>query len=145
MIRTLALTFAALVGSCAPKNCAPPETSTPESVAVESCEERISWDGRSSVHVVRAPYYEAQEHLDGGSPVNIGSNGFDHVAGHYSSRGGVFKAGPRLSVGSNINYDCTNYTVTGRGSSSAGAEYPLQPGLTVQYSGCGGLCLVFAE
>lgn len=145
MIIKLAFAGVALFSSCVPARCNPSVPSAPVAPVETNCEGTISWDGRSPVNVIRVPDYEAQSHLDNGGVVNIGTNGYEHVAGHYSSHGAVFRNGPRLGVGSVINYDCTNYVVTGRGSASAGDMFNFQPGLTVQYSGCGGVCLVFAQ
>jgi len=44
-----------------------------------------------------------------------------------------------------VMFDGERFTVTGRDSSVPGAWPPLEPGLTVQYSGCGGVCLVRAR
>lgn len=144
MIRTIAFSFAALISSCVPKECAPPTISMPESSVEQKCEDTISWDGRLRVHVVREST-NSQTALDNGNAVNMGYSGHDFVAGHYSSHGAIFRSGPNLSNGDVINYDCRSYTVTGRTSASYGDYWIFRAGLTVLYSGCGGVCLVFAE
>lgn len=142
MIRTLA--FASVAGLAALGGGGPRCTPEPPSPS-PTCEETISWAGRSPVHVVRVPGGPGQNHLDRGRAVNIGVDEYHHVAGHYSSHGSIFRSGPSLDVGENINYDCENFTVVGRGAHYPGAEIDLRLGLTVQYSGCGGVCLVYAD
>lgn len=140
MIRNLAFAGAVFFGGYLPSGCTPappPDLGT--------CEETISWSGRTPVHVERAPDYDPQALLDQGNAVNIGQEGYDHVAGHYSTHGAIFRKGKSLKTGDPVWYDCTPYVVTGRGSSHAGVVFEFQPGLTIQYSGCGGVCLVFAE
>lgn len=167
MLRSLSFGFAALLGGCGGFQQCAPVTPAPESVQYQqpvpdeaggyvapaapaapqgdSCDGRISWDGRSPVRVIRSIAESAQHLLDQGNAVNIGESGYDHVAGHYSSHGSIFRAGTNLDRGDVIVYDCRSYTVSGRDSASAGDPLPWNPGLTVQYSGCGGVCLVFAS
>jgi hypothetical protein len=109
---------------------------------------QISWEGRPAVAVVAmngAPLSDVQAALDRGQVVDIGYEGHHHVAGHYSSHGSVFAAGPNLDPGEEIRFDGDVYVVTGRDSAPAGAVWTFQDGLTVQYSGCGGACLVRAR
>ena len=112
---------------------------------------KVSWDGRSPVGYVTIPITDgastqrAQDALDAGLVVEIGQPGKRQVAGHRSSHGGVFSSGPGLEVGDWVQFDGETFHVTGRDSSVPGAWPPLQPGLTVQYSGCGGVCLVRAQ
>lgn len=118
---------------------------TPNKPAPTVCEETVSWDGRSPIGVNRVDAWDAQWHLDNGEAVNIGWDGQDYIAGHRSSHGSVFRSGPRLDPGDKINYDCQTFVVTGRGSSYAGALFNPPVGLTIQYSGCGGVCQVYAQ
>lgn len=153
MIRNFAFSAVALLGSCgAVDQCAPvpPGPAPTEEVAVASensdCNNTISWHGRSPVHVPKSrDDREITRLIDSGNAVNLGLPGQAHVAGHYSSKGAIFRSGPTLSVGDSIEYDCQQYTVTGRGSASAGTPWRGRDGLTVQYSGCGSVCLVFAQ
>jgi hypothetical protein len=91
-----------------------------------------------------APLADVQAALDRGLVVDIGYEGHHHVSGHYSSHGSVFAAGPNLDVGEAVYFDGDVYVVTGRDSGRAGDVVTLREGLTVQYSGCGGACLVRA-
>lgn len=109
---------------------------------------QISWEGRPAVGVVAMngqPLSDVQAALDRGLVVDIGYEGHHHVAGHYSSHGSVFAAGPNLDPGEDVWFDGEAYTVTGRESAPAGAKVVFTEGLTVQYSGCGGACLVRAR
>jgi len=140
----------ATLASCVGAQCADQVTPDAAQEVVEtasdsSCNETISWDGRSAVHVMRVSWRNAQRYLDQGNAVNIGTPGHAHVAGHYSTHGSIFRSGPTLNAGDIIHYDCTDYRVTGRGSAATGSYMTWRPGLTVQYSGCGGACLVFAQ
>lgn len=141
MIGKITIALASLIGGCV-EECAPQRQPAP----VQNCDERISWDGRSPVRVVREKN-NVQAVLDRGNAVNMGYSGHDFVAGHYSTHGAIFRAGNNLSNGDVINYDCRNYVVTGRATSYYGAYQTFRAGLTVIYSGCGNgrVCLVFAR
>lgn len=110
-----------------------------------SCVDTVSWDGRPPMHVMRSDWRQAQRFLDAGKAVNIGVPGYDLVAGHYSSHGSIFRTGPNLQVGDPIDYNCRTYYVTGREAGVAGQWFEWREGLTIQYSGCGSVCLVFAQ
>lgn len=108
----------------------------------------ISWEGRSPVEVVWISastgegLQRAQAALDDGLVVDVGEPGRHHVAGHFSSHGAVFRAGPNLVPGAEVRFDGAVYVVTGTESARAGDPPNWREGLTVQYSGCGGVCLV---
>lgn len=148
ILRSATLAVATLIGGCSQFNsCAPAAPAKQEVVAPRggNCSGTISWDGRSPVRVVGGNDATAQRLLDAGNAVNIGQPGYDHVAGHYSTHGSIFRSGPGLAMGDHINYNCKDYTVNGRGSSAASRQWVFRAGLTVQYSGCGSVCLVFAQ
>lgn len=144
--RNLALfSFAPLLSLCTPDRCAPaPATVEKEAPAV--CENVLSWHGRSPVNVPHASA-PAQGLIDQGNAVNIGWDGSEYIAGHYSSHGSVFRSGPSLSGGDEINYDCQTYVVYDRASAHAGDDLGdfIREGLAIQYSGCGGVCVVYAR
>lgn len=137
-MRAWLLALPLILSSC-PQRCVPAGPGT------------VSWEGRSPVEYVTIPIVDdasqarAQKALDAGKVVEIGEPGYRQVAGHYSSHGSVFHAGPELDVGDWVQFDGETFTVTGRDSAQPDTWPPLQPGLTIQYSGCGGLCLVRAK
>lgn len=157
-IKIFSIGIMTFMASCAPQcmpapDGAPPIPDAPgveieqpltEAPAVD-CNNKIQWAGRTPVQVVHVGYESAQGYLDRGNAVDIGYDGHAHVAGHYSSHGAIFHSAAGLGSGDVINYDCVSYTVYGRGSAKAGEWFTYRSGLTVQYSGCGSLCLVFAR
>lgn len=161
IFRATLVGLSALLGSCgAMPRCAPINAPQVASAPVETtpltpddappvtretqCSGTISWDGRSPVRVVWDSGNNVQQLLDQGNAVNQGYSGSDWISGHYSSHGAIFRAGPNLQIGDTILYDCVRYKVTGRGSGTAGSTMAIREGLTVQYSGCGSVCFVFA-
>jgi hypothetical protein len=103
----------------------------------------ISWEGRSPVGYVQMTE-GVQAALDRGLVVDIGYAGHRHLAGHYSSHGSVFAAGPNLDPGDEVVLDGETYTVTRTVAAQPGDPIDIPAGLTVQYTGCGGVCLVRA-
>jgi hypothetical protein len=138
--RLLAFAPAVLLTQFAPQRCAP----APAGCAT------ISWPGRSPVCVTPTSTRSAQSLLDAGRAVDLSgdtnSKNGAHVAGHFSSHGAIFAAGPSLRPGVGVDYAGQHFTVRGTSSSHAGARYNPPPAgtLIVQYSGCGGVCLVKA-
>jgi hypothetical protein len=136
-LRSLLLAFPLVLTSC-PQSCVPAGNT-------------ISWEGRSPVGYVHIPVTdaastrEAQRSLDAGNVVDIGYAGHRHLAGHYSSHGAVFHAGPNLQPGSEVVLDGETFTVTRVVSAQPGDPPNIPAGLTVQYTGCGGVCLVRAQ
>jgi len=92
----------------------------------------------------RASMNRAQTALDAGQVVDIGYSGHRHLAGHFSSHGSAFHSGPNLDPGDEVVLDGQTFTVTRIVSAQPGDPPNVPPGLTVQYTGCGGVCLVRA-
>jgi hypothetical protein len=138
--RLLAFAPAVLLTQFVPQHCAP----APAGCAT------ISWPGRPPVCVTPTGTRSAQGLLDAGRAVDLSGdtnpNNGAHVAGHFSSHGAVFAAGPNLRPGLNVDYAGRHFTVRGTTGSHTGARYNPPPAgtLVVQYSGCGGVCLVSA-
>lgn len=150
-IRTLTVAATAGLASLTglmPQSCGPELTPDANAPAVSqedpACNNVIRWEGRGPVKAVDANDNNEQRLLDQGKVTSTGSENYAHVSGHFSTHGAVFRSGPSLQNGSWIEWDCSYYTVTGRGSGRPGNSFVLPRGLTVQYSGCGGVCFVFA-
>jgi hypothetical protein len=166
-VLTVAAGIAAVVASCTPGNgCTPPLPTEREPVAAPAPDPapapapvpadtgygEIRFPGRNPVAVVGISTFDgaaaAQAAIDRGALVDITGDvdpwdGYAHVAGHYSSAGGPMRPAANLNGGDVVSYSGRTFVVAGRGASAAGAVIDFREGLTLQYSGCGGVCLVY--